>query len=153
IGNYFKNDMRLSVLGSANNINSIGFSFDEIYDAMGRNAYSIMGGSDVGITKSHSAGGDFVNSWGDKTELSANYFYNRASTETDTEVHRENILPDRRFFNDSYSTSKNVNNNHRGSVQFEYRPDTLTRISISPDITANNGFSENISETESSDAS
>src|SRR5699024_89479 len=40
IANYFKKDMRLSALGSSNNINSIGFSFDEVYDAMGRNAFS-----------------------------------------------------------------------------------------------------------------
>src|SRR5699024_7760641 len=35
IANYFNQDLRLSVLGSSNNINSIGFSFDEVFDAMG----------------------------------------------------------------------------------------------------------------------
>ncbi len=152
IANYFKNDLRLSALGSANNINSIGFSFDEVYDAMGRNAYSIMNGAgSSGITKSHSAGLDFVDSWKDKTDLSVDYFYDRASTETASEVQRENILPNRHYFNNSSSTAKNVNNNHRGNVYFEYKPDTLTRISIRPNITANNGFSQSESYTESLD--
>lgn len=41
IGNYFKDKMRVSVLASSNNINSSGFTFDEVFDAMGRNAYSV----------------------------------------------------------------------------------------------------------------
>ncbi|NJX17321.1 TonB-dependent receptor, partial [Tamlana crocina] len=35
IGNYFKDDLRLSVLASSNNINSSGFSMDEVFDMMG----------------------------------------------------------------------------------------------------------------------
>src|SRR5690606_38821465 len=40
--NYFKNDFKISVLGSSNNINSTGFSTNEIMDNMsgGRNSYS-----------------------------------------------------------------------------------------------------------------
>lgn len=152
IGNYFKNDLRLSALGSANNINSVGFSFDDVFDAMGRNAYRIMNmGNSGGITKSHSAGMDFVNSWNKKAELSADYFYNRTSTEMASDVQRENLLPDKHYFNNSSSSSKSVNNNHRGNAYFSYQPDTLTRISISPNMTANNGFSQDISETDSRD--
>src|SRR5699024_9682028 len=33
--NYFKGESRLSVLGSSNNINSVGFSMNEIFDNMG----------------------------------------------------------------------------------------------------------------------
>lgn len=153
IANYFKNDLRLSALGSANNINSVGFSFDDVYDAMGRNAYSIMSiGSSGGITKSHLGGLDFVNSWGDKVDLSANYQYDRASTETASDIQRENILPDRHYFNNSSSISKNVGNNHRGGVYLEYTPDTLTRISFRPNISTNNGFSDHNSFAESIDA-
>ena len=41
IANYFKDDLRVSVLASSNNINSAGFSFDEVYDMMGGRARSI----------------------------------------------------------------------------------------------------------------
>lgn len=161
IANYFKGDMRVSVLGSSNNINTIGFSFDEIYDAMGRSAFSVIsrgqngnlvyGGGGGGITKSQAAGFDFVNKWGEKMELSADYFYNRASTRTESRVKRENILPDRRYYNISNSRSKQVNNNHRGNVSFEYQPDSLTRIVIHPNITVNKGYSSRESDVESTE--
>lgn len=154
IANYFKNDLRLSVLGSANNVNSIGFSFDEIYDAMGRSAYSIVDGQGGGgVTKSTSGGFDFVDSWSEEVDFSANYFYNRASTQTESKVSRENLLPDRQYFNYSESSGKNVNNNHRGSFDLQFEPDTLTRISVRPNITVNDGYSENqsISESRSSE--
>ena len=45
--NYFKDDQKFSFLGSSNNINSVGFSMDEIFDSMGggRNIYSSSDGS------------------------------------------------------------------------------------------------------------
>jgi len=62
IGNYFKNDLRVSVLGSSNNINSSGFSYDEVYGMMGRSATrNISGGNGGGITKAETAGINFVN--------------------------------------------------------------------------------------------
>ncbi|MBZ9632597.1 outer membrane beta-barrel protein [Salegentibacter sp. LM13S] len=162
IGNYFKNDMRVSLLASSNNINSSGFSFDEIYDAMGRNAYSItrnrggnfsINGSNFGtgngITKSDNAGFSFVNEWPQETELSSNYFYSRADNITESRTQRENILPNRRFFNNSESSGNRVNNNHRFNLGFEIQPDTLTRISVRPNINTNNGRSSNQSFTES----
>lgn len=162
IANYFNDDLRLSVLGSSNNINSIGFSFDEVYDALGRNAFSIVdrgrggnlsfSGGGGGITKSQAGGLNFTNSWDETTDLSTNYFYNRASTETATKVQRENILPDRRYFNSSNSTSKRVNSNHRGSMEFEIEPDTLTRISFRPNVSTNEGYSRSNSKTESTEA-
>jgi hypothetical protein len=33
--NYFKDTQKISVLGSSNNINSVGFSMDEIFDEYG----------------------------------------------------------------------------------------------------------------------
>src|SRR5690606_3385175 len=52
IGNYFKDDMRISILASSNNINSSGFSYDEVYGMMGRsNARNVVGGGGGGITK------------------------------------------------------------------------------------------------------
>ncbi len=162
IGNYFKNDMRVSLLGSSNNINSSGFTFDEVYDAMGRNAYSIsrnqngnfsingnsFGGGN-GITRSDNAGLSFVNEWPQKTELSANYFYNRADNRTASNTERENILPNRRYYNISESNGTRLNDNHRFNISFEIQPDTLTRISVRPNIVANSGRSHNSSVTES----
>ncbi len=150
IANYFKDELRLSVLGSSNNINSSGFTFDEVFDAMGRSAYSINGsGGGGGITKSDNAGFNFANEWNEKADLNSNYFFNRADNRTATTTTRENILPDRTYFNNSESTSERQNDNHRARVNFEFKPDTLTRISFRPNINVNKGFSTNNSFTES----
>ena len=150
IANYFKDELRVSLLGSSNNINSSGFTFDEVYDAMGRSAYSINNtGGGGGITKSDNAGFNFANEWGEKAELNSNYFFNRADNRTATTTNRENILPDRTYFNNSESTSERQNDNHRARVNFEFKPDTLTRISFRPNVNVNKGFSSNNSFTES----
>jgi len=162
IGNYFKNDLRLTVLASSNNINSSGFTFDEVFDAMGRNAYSVSrnlsgsfrgnGGSGSGITKSDNAGLNFVNEWDKGAEVESSYFFNRADTRRETNIRRENILPDRTYITNSSSSSNNQNDNHRFDLDFDIEPDTLTRISIEPGLRVNNGFSNSNSSTNSTSA-
>lgn len=155
IGNYFKDDMRLSVLASSNNINSSGFSFDEVFDMMGGRARSIsfnrngsfsingnnFGGSG-GITKSETAGFNFTNDWDKKYELTADYFFGKNDTETYTVVERETFLPNSTFFTNSETSGNMVNESHRANLAFEVDLDTLTRISVRPSVTVNNGFSD-----------
>ncbi|MCM4156677.1 outer membrane beta-barrel protein [Gramella sp. AN32] len=154
IGNYFKDDLRLSVLASSNNINSSGFSFDEVFDMMGRNARSIninsngsFGlnglnfGNSGGITKAETAGLNFTNEWKNGMELNADYFFGRNDTDTRTVIERENILPDSRYFTNSTNTSNLQNDSHRASFRYEVEFDTLTRLSISPRLNGNFGNS------------
>ncbi|MGB8705974.1 MAG: carboxypeptidase regulatory-like domain-containing protein [Gillisia sp.] len=154
IGNYFKDKLRVSVLASSNNINSSGFSFDEVFDMMGRNARSISFnsngsfgingnsfGANEGITKAETAGINFVDGWGKKAELTADYFYGRNNTDTRTTINRENILPDGSFFYNSTSSSNLINDSNRANVRVEITPDTLTRISIAPQFSSNSGNS------------
>ena len=162
ISNYFKDDLRVSLLASSNNINSSGFTFDEVFDAMGRNAYSISTGrggafsingmsfgGNGGITETDNLGFSFVNEWPKETELSTNYFYNHADSRNETRIERENILPDRRFFVNSESSSNRINDNHRFSTSFEIQPDTLTRISFRPNLNviSAESFSESFTES------
>jgi hypothetical protein len=163
IANYFEDEARLSVLASSNNINSSGFTFDEVFDAMGRRArtvtkkggsFGINGinfGNNNGITKSESAGLSFVNEWQENLELSTDYFFGRNKTNTRTSTRRENILPDRTFFLNSENNSTRNNNSHRGNVNFSYKPDTLTRISIRPSININKGTTQSSNLSESLD--
>ena len=152
IGNYFKDDMRVSVLASSNNINSSGFSFDEVFDMMGRNALNVVFGGggfmsnrggfgpQSGITKSETAGFNFTDEWDNDMELNTDYFFGRNDTETRTRVERENILPDGRYFSNSLSSSNLQNDSHRANLRYEVEFDTLTRLSIRPRFNANNGF-------------
>src|SRR5699024_5722768 len=110
------------------------------------------GGGGSGITKSHLGGMSFVDSWNDQFDLSTDYKYTRESTDSESKMARENILPDRHYFNNSESNSKNVSNKHQGNVQLEFEPDTLTRINVHPNISFNNGYDESESYTESIDA-
>jgi hypothetical protein len=142
IGNYFKDDLRLSVLASSNNINTSGFSYDEVFGMMGRTAgRNVFGGGGGGITKAETAGINFVNKWENDLELSADYFFGRNDTERRTIIARENILPDSRYFTNSEERSNLLNDSHRANARFEVEFDTLTRISISPRLNANFGNS------------
>ena len=162
ISNYFKDKLRVSLLASSNNINSSGFTFDEVFDAMGRNAYSISTSSNgnfsingnsygggTGITETDNIGLNFVNEWAENTELSVNYFYNHSDNISETKIERENILPDRRFFTNSNSSANRLNDNNRFSIGFSTQPDTLTRISIRPNFNISNSkaFSDSFTES------
>ena len=164
IGNYFKDDLRLSVLASSNNINSSGFSMDEVFDMMGGRGRSIMirsngtfavngmnFGSDQGITKSETAGLNFTNEWDKKYELTADYFFVKSDTETASIVERETFLPDRSFYTDIVSDANIVNENHRANLSFEVELDTMTRIQIRPAISLSDGFAHRTSASERMD--
>ncbi|WP_124981787.1 outer membrane beta-barrel protein [Nonlabens xiamenensis] len=148
IANYFNKDFKVSVLGSSNNINSPGFSFDEIYDAMGSSAYSVsrssngsfgingvnFGGGGGGITSSKSGGVNLSNDWGEVVEMQLNYFYGGNNTVSARESRRTTFLPDRSFNTNSTSNGKTDGMSHRISGRLEVKPDTLTSISIRPNI-------------------
>jgi len=154
IFNYFKDKMRFSILASANNINSPGFSYDEVFDAIGSTS-AVPGnffGSNNGITTSETIGGNYVNEWDDeKYDLSTDYFYGATDRETRTSSLRENILPDRSFFTESESRGNNTNESHRFSGRFDIKPDTLTRISFNPNLNINLRTNENASTNRSFD--
>lgn len=152
IGNYFKDNLRISVLASSNNINSSGFSYDEVFGMMGRSAgRNVFGGNGGGITKAETAGLNFVNKWQDNLELSTDYFYGQNDTERRTRTQRENILPDSRYFTNSDQQSNLVNESHRANARFEIEFDTLTRLSVRPRFNVNTGNSRRSNFAESLD--
>lgn len=160
-GNYFKNNTRISVIAGSNNINSPGFSFDEVFDMMGNvrrvtrssnGSFGVNGinfGGSSGITKSDNVGVSYADEWSEKQDLESNYFYGANKTRNETSTRRENILPDRTFFTNSENTSLNQSDSHRGSLNYSVKPDTLTRISIRPNIDISSGNNETSSFSES----
>ena len=143
--NYFDNDRRISVLGGGNNINSPNFSFGEIEKMFGgarsisvnsNGAFSIngrsFGGGGEGIVTSRNAGANYADVLSKGVDVSADYFYSRSSTENDSEVERENILPDRRFFSNSNSSATTDNDNHRFNAEFDIEVDSTFLINVRP---------------------
>jgi len=159
--NYFKDDTRISVIAGSNNINTPGFSFDEVYDMMGNvssisrssdGSFGINGinfGGNSGITKSDNVGVSYADEWNETQELESNYFFGSSKTRNETSTRRENILPEGNFFSNSDNNSLNNSDSHRANVNYSIKPDTLTRISIEPNINLSKGENLNSSRSES----
>ncbi|MCF4102638.1 outer membrane beta-barrel protein [Gillisia sp. M10.2A] len=141
--NYFDNDLRISVLAGGNNINSPGFSFGEIQKMFGSARYisinngtlnfggKVFGGGQ-GITNSRTAGANYADNLGKKTELSSDYFYSASNSYEDRIRSRENILPDGRYFSNSTSNTVSSSDNHAVNLNFKTKIDTTFLIEARP---------------------
>jgi hypothetical protein len=120
--NWFKGEQKISVLASANNINSVGFSMNEIFDNMGggRNvsvyssddgSFGINGmsfGGSNGITTSNLIGINYADKWLKKVDVNNNYFFTNAETENVNRTSRTNLLHTENTFTESNSTSNRI---------------------------------------------
>lgn len=168
IGNYFKDQTRISLLASSNNINSAGFEFDEIYGMMGRSVggmrtisvsgggFSIngtsFGGSGDGYNVSHSAGVNYADTYDKKIDVDGNYLFTHLDNESHTKSVRETTLPNRHYFSDKENWSNSWNDNHSARATLEYKIDSLTQIEVSPNLGITNARSLSRSIEESLDS-
>lgn len=145
--NTFKGERKISVLASSNNINSIGFSMDEIFDNMGggRNmsvyynddgGFGInnmsFGGRNGGITRSNMVGVNYQDKWFKKMDQSSSYYFANTETENLNRTNRINLLPDGTRFTNSNAFTKSGSNNHTASMDFEYQIDSTATIYFNP---------------------
>lgn len=146
--NYFKGNRKISVLAASNNINSSGFSMDEIFDNMGggRSQFFSYGGrsggfggfrSNTGITKSNMVGVNYSDQFINDLEVNASYYLNDTSNENSNRTRRVNFLPDGDFITESASDRINDNTNHNANFNFEYSFNPTTKIYIEPSISYN----------------
>lgn len=154
--NYFKGEQKVSVLASSNNINSVGFSMDEIFDNMGggrnRSFYSNDDGSfginsmtfggNRGITRSNMLGVNYQDKWGKKVDGNGSYYFSNAETENTTRTDRINLIPDGRTFTNSNAITRNGSDGHNLSMDFEVKLDSTATIYISPNFQRNKAFSK-----------
>lgn len=156
--NYFKNKRKISVLASSNNINSVGFSMDEIFDNMGggRSSNIYSGGDDSfvvgntrygggkGITKSNLIGVSYADEWTKKLENTTNYFFSNSINENSNITKQVNFLPDGLFTTSSGSKSKTDRFSNNANLDFEYKIDSTATLSILPKFSqANSKEKEN----------
>jgi len=151
--NYFNNDERISVLGGTNNVNTSGFNSDEVNDIGGRSnswrrvngvwqpVNPLFGDFSNGITQTSTAGLYYTNKWKDKTDVNGSYFFNENDTETASKNTTETFLPTESYTTNSNNFSSRNAKNHNFNVEFEIKPDTLTRISLKPRIKQSLGLS------------
>lgn len=145
--NYFKGEQKISVLASSNNINSVGFSMDEIFDNMGggRNnsvyyndngSFGInnmtFGGNGSGITQSNLFGVNYQDKWLKKVDENSSYYFANAETENNNRTSKINLLPSGKTFTNSDSFSNNTSNAHNASIDFEIALDSTATIYVNP---------------------
>lgn len=150
--NYFKDTQKISILGSSNNVNSIGFSMDEIFDNMGggRNSsiwvndngsFGINGmqfGGSTGITQSNMMGVNFADEWAKKKiNPNGSYYYSNAETNNKSRTNRINLLPTGNTNTLAESTTKSITDGHNISMDFEIKIDSTTTLYMNPSFSKN----------------
>jgi hypothetical protein len=155
--NYFNEEERLSVLGGSNNVNTSGFNSDEVKNIGGGNNWRkvngvwqqsnpLMSNSSNGITQTSTGGIHYANEWNKKTDLGTDFLYNQNDVETGANSRVQTFLPDNSsYITTSMSSSDRTATRKDFNLEYETKPDTLTRISIRPSFSKNNGdmFSRN----------
>ncbi|MBB1138670.1 outer membrane beta-barrel protein [Myroides sp. WP-1] len=112
--NTFFDKTQLNVIGSANNINAMGFSMDEVFDNMR------MGKSSGGITTSRMLGVNFVQDLSDKLKVNGSYNYNFSDTESKNRSSVTQFLPSGEFATNSESGSNSDSEGHSANVSIDY---------------------------------
>ncbi len=153
---YFKNDTKISLLAASNNINSQGFSSDEVFDSMGhgRNSWLMQGGSVVtsggstyyvsggnntkGIQKSTTIGFNYSDKFGKDLDLdNVSLIHINNNLETRSKVSRTTLLPDYTLKTNSESNGGNDSRQYNFDVSARIRLDSLTSIYFSPSFSRN----------------
>lgn len=147
----FNNDQQISLLGSGNNTNQMGFTFNDIRSFYGQSGgrgggrggggggrgiflsgIPTPGGN--GVTTAWMTGLNYRDQWGKKLSVSGNYFYNHTSNNIIQQQDRQYILPDTSYYNHQNASSVNNSANHRFNLRMEYQIDSMNSLWFTPSL-------------------
>ena len=149
--NYFNNKQKISLLAASNNINSTGFTQDEVFDSMGGGRNSRGGasggrttGTGRGITESNLVGFNYSDDWTKDLMAMGSYNFSNTINKNESKSNQANFLPTGTIFTEADSKSKNENTGNKANFEFEYKIDPTTRIVFTPriDQSRSNSLSE-----------
>ncbi|HMU10454.1 MAG TPA: outer membrane beta-barrel protein [Ferruginibacter sp.] len=171
-GNYFNNNTQISVLGNSNNTNTSIFNFNgggnrgatsmmrqgmSVMNDMGGmgqmnnmmqsgNAGSFGGGSNSGISTTHSAGFNYRDQWGKRVSVYGSYSYNYRNTSQIQNTSSQNFYETSSFLNNQDVNNLTRGNSHRFTFNIEYQVDSFNYIKISPSInySGSNGNNQSV---------
>lgn len=106
----------------------------------GNNASDFLVDTKNGLTRTKAAGFNFADSWEQRNEINASYFFNTTNNYSGTLTNRDYLgttASSQKYFEDNQANSKNTN--HRFSLRLEYQIDSLNSIVFRPRAT----FQEN----------
>jgi hypothetical protein len=165
LASYFKGDTKVSILASSNNINSQGFSRDEVFDSMGngRNAWMMQGGSvstvgnvtyynqgggTRGIQRSTTIGLNYSDKIGKNADLdSFSLMHSDSNTESRSKVSRSTLLPNYTLQTNSESNGENESKQYSFDTSVKIKLDSMTSVYFSPRFTKSSSFSFNNSQS------
>lgn len=149
--NYFNNKQKISVLASANNINSTGFAMDEVFDNMGGGRNTKSGarttGTGKGITTSNLVGFNYLDEWAKNLQAMGSYNFSNTVNKNETKSNQANFLPTGTIFTEADSKTRNENTGNKANFEFEYKINPTSRLVVTPTIdqTHSNNHSESSS--------
>jgi len=151
----FNNDQQISLLGSGNNTNNLGFTFNDIRGGGGGGGGGRGGGrggrgggggapggfmsivntpGGTGVTTAWMGGINYRDQWSDKLSVTGNYFYNNTANNVIQQADRQYILPDTTYYNTQNSKALNNSTNQRFNLRMEYQIDSMNSIWFTPSI-------------------
>lgn len=139
--NHFRDDQRISLVGSANNTNKLNYSFSDFSGGQGGGSQFSGGGSghagminasgssQGGISRPVSVGLNFNDTWGPKLDFRGSYFYSDNSGILEQNKFRRNTFPgDSSSEVNSFSNILNGSRSHRVNLRGEYMIDTMNSL-------------------------
>lgn len=160
--NSFRDNKQLSFLGSGNNVNNLGYTFNDVFNFSGGNSgggggggggraggggrgaaqstiNSLGGNGSNGITRNWNAGFNYNQDFGSKLKINGSYFINDTRTETGRDSKKQTFLTDTTYYYDQQSASVSANNNHRLNMRVEYQIDSMHSLIVTPSFSYSDG--------------
>lgn len=108
------------------------WEYDEITDIFKSNDdYEFSEWSVRGLPDSYTAGGLFINRWGqDKQSVNLSYRYNRLGTENISSTLTQNILGDSVTYTNNFQNTDGLIEQHAANGKYEWKPDSLTTFKL-----------------------
>ncbi len=153
--NAFRGNQRFSFLGQFNNINQQNFSTADLLGVVadnsgrghrrgpafmrgfqvGSDASDFMVNPQNGIIQTLAGGLNYQDSWSDKLDISASYFYNRSNTEAIGNTFQQYFLSEINGQNYEETDESNaINDNHRFNAKLTYNPTEQSSFFLLPSI-------------------
>lgn len=144
--NAFDGTRQISVLGSSNNLNKMGFTQSEMFSAIStKNGVVInsgpggsfaingiaFGGTGEGIRTASMIGYNYNDKW-NKTGVNNSYFFNNTDARFRTQNTREYLNGDSRLFTSSDRSGYSRNANHRVNFNFDIELDSTLQLTLNP---------------------
>ncbi|MBS1597179.1 MAG: TonB-dependent receptor [Bacteroidetes bacterium] len=106
------------------------------------------GSTATGITKTTSAGINYVDKFADKLQLTSSYFFSHTDNGLQQSTYRQSFFPGDSVANQSDQiSSRNINQNHRFNMRLEYALDSMTSILYIPSLTLQHSESSSYDST------